>query len=55
MGAGAWVGERVIEFRWANERGASGMPHPEELEHLGYVRVRQHPLFPLSWLMRRDG
>jgi hypothetical protein len=27
----------------------------EEAEWLGYVKVRQHPAYPSSWLMRRDG
>ena len=43
------------EWRWANERGANGMPYPEELEYFGYERVAQHPAYPSSWLMRRDG
>lgn len=46
--------ESVIEFRWASETGRSGMPHPDELEYFGFVRVRRHPFYPASWLMRRD-
>jgi hypothetical protein len=42
------------EYRWANEQGVSGMPVPEVLEAEGYVRVCQHPFWPLSWLMRRE-
>lgn len=42
-------------YRWASERGAQGMPYPEELAHLGYERIREHPLYPGAWLMRRDG
>jgi len=45
----------VREWRWANERGANGMPYPEELEYFGYQKVAQHPAYPSSWLMRRDG
>lgn len=45
----------VSEWRWANEQGEHGMPYPEELEWLGYVRVARHPANPTSWLMRRDG
>jgi len=41
------------EFRWASEAGAAGMAYPEELEYLGYERVRRHPFWPASWLMRR--
>jgi hypothetical protein len=44
----------VIEYRWANERGAHGMATPEELEAEGYVRCKQHPFWPLSWLMVRE-
>ena len=44
----------TTEWRWANERGANGMPHPDELEYFGYVKVAAHPLYPSSYLMRRD-
>jgi len=40
-------------FRWANEREVNGMPTPESLEAEGWVRVRQHPFWPLSILMCR--
>ena len=52
----AWrAAERASgEYRWASEHGTAGMPHPEELAYLGYVKVRQHPMWPSSWLMRRD-
>ena len=42
-------------FRWANERGLNSMPTPEALEIEGWVRVRRHPFWPASWVMRRDG
>ena len=41
-------------FRWAHEHGAHGMPTPENLEAEGWLRVRRHPFWPLSWLMRKD-
>ena len=41
-------------FRWANEREVNGMPTPEALEAEGWVRVRRHPFWPLSVLMRRE-
>ena len=44
----------LCHFRWANESGATVMPTPEELEAQGWYRVRQHNLWPLSWLMRKD-
>jgi hypothetical protein len=44
----------MTEYRWANETGAHGMARPEMLEAEGYVRVRRHPFWPASWLMRRD-
>ena len=43
-----------MEFRWANEREANGMPTPEALEAEGWVRVRRHPFWLLSWLMTRQ-
>lgn len=47
--------EPTVAFllRWANETHAHGMPTPEELEAEGWVRVRQHPRWPTSWLMRK--
>ena len=44
---------KTIEYRWANEDCAHGLPHPDELEYLGYEKVQQHPNFPKSWLMVR--
>jgi hypothetical protein len=41
------------EFRWASTNGALGLPHPEELEYLGYEYVRDHTIFPDSKLYRR--
>lgn len=43
-----------FQFRWANEECLNGLPHPEELEYLGYVRVQRHPHFYKSWLMKRE-
>ena len=43
-----------VIFQWANESGAHGMARPAALEKIGYVKVRQHPLWPKSWLMRKD-
>lgn len=43
-----------MRFQWANEDGAQGMVRPEDLEAQGWVKVRQHPNYPLSWLMRKD-
>lgn len=42
------------EFRWANDRGANGLPHPDELAREGYLRIAQHPRWPSSWLMVRE-
>ena len=42
------------EYRWASESGAQGMATPEELEWLGYEKVREHPLWEGSWLMKRE-
>lgn len=42
-------------FQWANESGAHGMARPDSLESQGWVRVRQHPLWPKSVLMRKEG
>ena len=47
-------GALVAVFLWANEAGVHGMARPEYLESQGWVKVRQHPNFPLSWLMRKD-
>ena len=44
-----------IEFRWASDIGGNSLPYPEELEYLGFVRAAQHPVYPSSWLMKRDG
>jgi len=41
-------------FCWANEREMNDMPTPEALEAEGWVRVRRHPFWPLSVLMRHD-
>lgn len=41
------------EFRWANTDKHHNMPTPRELEDQGYVKVRQHPFWPESWLMKR--
>ena len=55
-GAGGAVSEMTFpaEFRWASERCANGMPHPEELEYFGFEKVGRDPRYPGSWLMRRD-
>jgi hypothetical protein len=42
-----------LEFQWADERRAHGMPHPDELRHRGFEPVARHPRFPTSLLMRR--
>ena len=44
----------VMEFRWADDAGVLGLPHPEELEYFGYQRVTRHPRWPTTWLTRRD-
>ena len=41
------------EYRWANESGLHGMISIAEAEYFGYVRWRQDPRFPDSWLMKR--
>jgi hypothetical protein len=43
----------VYLYRWASEHAAHGMPHPDELEYLGYERVGSDPRYPGSVLMRR--
>ena len=45
--------ETITLYQWANEQGVNGMARPATLERLGWVKVRQHPLWPKSWLMRR--
>jgi hypothetical protein len=30
------------------------MATPRHLESLGFVKVRQHPLYPASWLMKKE-
>lgn len=47
------VSSRAV-FQWANESGAHGMARPAYLEAQGWVKVRQHPLWPKSWLMKKD-
>lgn len=44
----------MLEFRWASNVGANGMPYPEELEYLGYKRVKTHPTYRHSILMVRS-
>jgi hypothetical protein len=44
----------AIQYQWANESGAHGMARPSYLEARGWVKVRQHPLWPKSWLMRKE-
>jgi hypothetical protein len=44
----------AILYQWASETGAQGMARPSALEKLGYVKVRRHPLYPTSWLMRKE-
>jgi hypothetical protein len=43
----------VVVFRWANERRVNGMPTPTMLAKQAYELVCSHPLYPLSWLMRK--
>ncbi len=45
----------ATEFCWASETRHYGWPTPEECEAEGWTRVAQHPLWPHSWRMRRDG
>lgn len=47
------MSEAQYEYQWANEKRVNGMPTPEELETEGYERIRRHPWWPISWLMRR--
>ena len=51
--AGGGGGVTVV-YQWANVKGVHGMATPAYLESHGFVKVRQHPLYPLSWLMRKD-
>lgn len=46
---------RITEWRWANERGKQGLITVDEAEYFGYAKVAEHPMYPGSWLMRRDG
>lgn len=41
------------EYRWASEVCSNSLPHPDELEYLGYDKVGRHRLFPSSILYRR--
>jgi len=51
----------TTEYRWANEKGAHSMPHPDELHWLGYEYVLKDGQtvrdlrYPDSVLMRRVG
>jgi hypothetical protein len=40
------------EFRQATEKGAHTMPHVEELEYLGYIKIAKDMRYG-SWLMGR--
>lgn len=48
------------EYRWASERGAHSMPHPDELRYLGFLPALRdgqeirNPRYPGSLLMVRD-
>jgi len=42
-----------VKFIWANERGISGMKPPSYWEARGWIKVAQHPRWPLSWLMEK--
>jgi hypothetical protein len=46
--------ERSWLFRWASEVGAHSMPHPEELEYLGYTFVGIDPRYQGAVLMRKE-
>ncbi len=41
-------------YQWAHEAGLNGMARPEFLEQQGWIKVRQHPFWPLSWLMKKE-
>ena len=44
----------VADFCWANDAGRLGLSRPEALEAQGWTRVRRHPRWHDSWLMRKD-
>lgn len=41
----------AVLLQWASETGAHGMPIPQELEQMGWLRLAEHPLFHGTWLM----
>ena len=41
----------AVLLQWASETGAHGMPVPQELERMGWLRLAEHPLFHGTWLM----
>ena len=41
-------------YAWASETRAHSMPTPEELEAVGYVKLRRHPWYAGAWLMKRE-
>jgi hypothetical protein len=41
-------------YAWASETRAHSMPTPEELEAQGYVKLRPHPWYTGTWLMKRE-
>jgi hypothetical protein len=41
----------AVFLQWASETGAHGMPVPQELERMGWLRLAEHPLFHGTWLM----
>ena len=43
----------VMEYRWASDSAAHGMPHPDVLAADGWQIVARHPSYPSSVLMRR--
>lgn len=43
----------TILYQWANESGLHGMARPEYLEAHGWIKIRRHPFWPKSWLMKR--
>jgi len=45
--------DKHTEWRWASINCAHNMPHPDELEYLGYKRVIEHPWYPGTYLYRR--
>ena len=48
------MADECVEFRWAACDWRNSMPHPDELEYLGFVIVREHPIYRGVWLMKRD-